>query len=1346
MLQKIAKVFGYDPNKKEIERLSEIVDQINALEPEYEKLSDEALFQHTELFRQRLGEGETLDDLLVEAYATVREVSKRTLGLRHYDVQMIGGIAMHQGTIAEMRTGEGKTLVATLPVYLNALTGKGIHLVTVNDYLARRDARWMAPIYTSLGLKIGVLQMANKTENGKKAFVVDMEKTSNVEDQDQLVLVDRQEAYKTDIVYGTNSEFGFDYLRDNLTNRLEDRVQRDHYFAIIDEIDNILIDEARTPLIISGPASDDTEWYNRMAQIVRQLNPEDYEISEKDRYVALTELGEAHVEELLQMPLRDPERPEDITPEQARILGYLEQALKAQFLFRRNKDYLVQGGKVVIVDEFTGRLMPGRRWSEGLHQAVEAKEGVKVEPENVTYATITIQNYFRMYEKLAGMTGTALTEAEEFDKIYKLQVLPIPTNLEYQVIGREAPMVAVEEKDEYGYKYTYYAYREDNHQGAVFYKRKDYPDVVFRSEEAKLRAITQEILRYHVIGRPQLVGTTSVEHSDRLSDRLSAENIRRFLQTILVRDAWMRKNNREAIEQTIPELAFLNEKLEDLNAAQLRKYGREIGLDSINPQDPQNLERLIKVMDLPEDSGQRLSDVINAGVPHRVLNARKHDEEAMIISKAGSFGAVTIATNMAGRGVDIKLGGEIDEELYADISRVLKRNQFDPYEMNDEAKRQALSGLSPEDYGIYEESVKSFLQAMEDMEKVRALGGLHVIGSERHESRRIDNQLRGRSSRQGDPGSSRFYLSLEDELMRLFGGQQVEGLMRRLNVDESMPIESGIVGRLVEQSQERVEGANFDVRKHLLEYDDVLNMQRKRIYEQRDRVFVKEDLTDDVMEMLETEIKNRVGPALQDPEGPWKLIAFLSDVQPPLEYEDVFYPSYALSLVMEQFIGGEEDFPLSPDVAKQKLLEVAEKSLKAESDHVISSGQAFLQRVEDSMETQKLERFDALDSFLAGLEDRLEEGDIKSQALVSELGNLVRTPLRLSNQQVNDLMEGSSEVEDEIRDMIEDFLVSMNIVRVVGTFALRIDNLELTPSDLQGKPWDEVVNAVLDAIEDAYARRKSFLLGSNGQIATEIDSWLKQQPDEGVEERAVYRMMITMLQGSRLAFDRKTHRQVRQRYMRLNYIYWVAQLIQIREAEALTTEVLDHMYGALKALAKVWGYHEYRRLQTNEANLSHLDEKRKNALRKAFGEDRFNDLVELPLDQFTEEDRGLLFSVLGERVQNEIYRELLLSIISQTWVDYLTRVEALRVSIGLEAYAQRDPLVQYKSQASEMFRTLLGDIRSGLVSRMFTYRPSQRVSAAIERERPGELPPVAAVAAANSGETQSKKKKRRRRH
>jgi preprotein translocase subunit SecA len=407
MFKNIVKAIGGDPQKREIERLSERVQQINQLEAGLEKLSGDELLAKTDAFRKRLNSGETLDDILNEAFAVVREASKRMIGQRHFNVQLIGGIAMHEGTIAEMRTGEGKTLAATLPLYLNALTGKGVHLVTVNDYLARRDARWMAPIYHLLGLSVGVLQMSQRTNNARNAFIVDPDMRSNREEDDQLRLIPRKEAYSADITYGTNNEFGFDYLRDNLIMDLRNRVQRGHYYAIIDEVDNILVDEARTPLIISGPASEDVEWYSRMAVIVKQLDPEDYDFDEKDRSIALTEIGEIHVEDLLQIPLKDPDRPEDITPEQARLLGYLEQALRAELLFKKNKDYIVQNKQVVIVDEFTGRLMPGRRWSEGLHQAVEAKEGVKVNPENITHATITLQNYFRKYEKLSGMTGTS---------------------------------------------------------------------------------------------------------------------------------------------------------------------------------------------------------------------------------------------------------------------------------------------------------------------------------------------------------------------------------------------------------------------------------------------------------------------------------------------------------------------------------------------------------------------------------------------------------------------------------------------------------------------------------------------------------------------------------------------------------------------------------------------------------------------------------------------------------------------------------------------------------------------------------------------------------------------------
>ena len=652
MLQRFVKTVGGNPHKRQLEQLSEEIEAINELEPEFEKLSDDALRAKTTEFRAKLAslpaadpddkerfqaEQDILEDILPEAFAAVREASKRTVGLRHYDVQLIGGIVLHRGQIAEMKTGEGKTLVATLPLYLNALTGRGTHLVTVNDYLARRDARWMAPIYQMLGLSVGVLQMAAATENGKKAYLVDFERESPHEDQQHLRLVDRVEAYVADITYGTNSEFGFDYLRDNMTMRLADRVQRGHYYAIVDEVDNVLIDEARTPLIISGPAQGDLEWYGRMAQIVKQLKPEDYEVNEKDRAVSLTEVGIGHVETMLGQPLMDPDRPEDVTPEQARLTGYLEQALRAQYLFHRNKDYLVQGGKVVIVDEFTGRLMPGRRWSDGLHQAVEAKESVRVEPENVTYATITLQNYFRMYKKLAGMTGTALTEAEEFNKIYKLEVMPIPTNLEYQAFGDKAPLVEVKAKDEENYQYAYYARRDDGKE-PVYYRRKDYPDVIYRTVESKLRAIAAEIVRYNALGRPLLVGTTSVESSDRLSNRLRAESLRRLLQVGLVRHAFISAMNREEDGRLIPELQPFNEPLETITPDVLRKFAAGFGLSTISLEDPSNFAVLLEILRLPVEASDRLKGILQAGVPHQVLNARRHTEESQIIAGAGAFG------------------------------------------------------------------------------------------------------------------------------------------------------------------------------------------------------------------------------------------------------------------------------------------------------------------------------------------------------------------------------------------------------------------------------------------------------------------------------------------------------------------------------------------------------------------------------------------------------------------------------------------------------------------------------------------------------------------------------------
>ncbi len=1347
MLQQFVKWVGGDPNKRQIEHLSKLVEVINAFEPALEALSDEALRAKTDSFRARLrqategieeddkrfqAEQEILEEILPEAYAVVREASKRTIGLRHYDVQMIGGIVLHRNSIAEMRTGEGKTLVATLPLYLNALSGRGCHLVTVNDYLARRDARWMAPIFDFLGLSVGVLQMAAVTENGKKAFLVDLEKESPHEDQHQLRMVERAEAYRADITYGTNSEFGFDYLRDNMTMRLEDRVQRGHHYAIVDEVDNVLIDEARTPLIISGPASGDLEWYGKMAQLVKQLQPEDYEVSEKDRTVSLTEIGIAHVEQLLGQPLQDPDRPEDVTPEQARLLGYLEQALRAQHLFKRNKDYLVQGGKVVIVDEFTGRLMPGRRWSDGLHQAVEAKEGVRVEPESVTYATITLQNYFRMYKKLAGMTGTALTEAEEFNKIYKLEVTPIPTNLEYQAFGKDAPLVERKAKDEEGYEYTYYVRRDalsttggealtpgpspkgrgealasgpsprGRGEGEiVLWKRKDYPDVIYRTVEAKLRAIVKEIVRLHVMGRPQLVGTTSVESSERLSGRLKAEMVRRLMQILLVRHLWLQAHDRVEDGRLIEEFVPFNVPLEKIDVGQLRKFAQPLGVPSLNPDDASNLPILLEILNLPDEYADRLKAVLQGGVPHQVLNARKHTEESQIIAGAGAFGAVTIATNMAGRGVDIKLGGELAEEVIAVVNRVLRRLGIpDPYDLPLEEKRQALLKADPSAFGIYESEVKFFLAYFEDRERVKALGGLHVIGSERHEARRIDNQLRGRAARQGDPGSSRFYLSLEDDLMRLFAGQQVGALMERLKVDDSLPLESRLVSNLVEQSQHRVEGANFDVRKHLLEYDDVLNSQRERIYGQRDRVFTKEDLRDDIQAMLRAEVEARVPAGLEDEEGPWKLMAWLEQVQPPFAYGDErIFPSFGLRLLLER-LGDPQDI-------RSAALELVREALEAEHAHTLRAIQRLLERSAESLDQQLDERSDTLDAFF----ENLEEGR-RPQQILEELQDLVRLPLKLSNEQMRRLASDPDDLRDEIGEMVAVQLTALNALRVSAAIENRLgEPLGLDRAAFQTDDWDGLAAQILEAAEAVLQKRRERLVGPNGQIQRDIEASLEREPAH--DESAKLRLLLALSQGVRTAFDAKTHRQVKQVVSRFSYVFLTARFLQDRPAEEVVEEVLDHLAQAEEALALAWGQGELAKRASSPQG-----------------------------GQAEVQDEAYVRQI-GRQVLNQIYRQLLLQAITEQWVDYLTRVEALRVSIGLEAYAQRDPLVQYKSQASEMFQGLMADIRALVISRVFAYRPRQIHLTITDT---GEARPAAAGGQAGPAASTEKKKKKRKRH
>lgn len=1331
MLKSFVKLFGGDPNRKTIEQYSGIANEINLLEAQFEALSDDALRAKTDEFKERiaqsLGEADgltereqfeagqdALEDILPEAFAAVREASKRTIGLRHYDVQLIGGVALHRGSIAEMRTGEGKTLVATLPIYLNALLGKGVHLITVNDYLARRDARWMAPIYSMLGLSVGVLQMAAATENGKKALLVDLERESTHEDQHQLQLVERRLAYEADITYGTNSEFGFDYLRDNMTMRLTDRVQRGHYFAIVDEVDNVLIDEARTPLIISGPASGNLEWYGKMAQVVRQLKPDDYEVNEKDRNAPLTESGLAHVEQLLGQTLTNPDRPEDISPEQARLLGYLEQAMRAQFLFHRNKEYLVQGGKVVIVDENTGRQMPGRRWSDGLHQAVEAKEGLKIEPENVTYATVTLQNYFRMYKKLGGMTGTALTEAEEFSKIYELEVAPIPPNLEYQAFGKDAPLIEIKTKDDDGYSYSYFSKRDDTQEEPLFFRRKDYPDVIYKTLEAKLRAIVLEAIREHARGRPLLVGTTSVESSERLSSRLKAEPVRRLMQIALAREAWLKANNREQGEFAIPELQFLNDPIEKITADALRKFIQPLGVTNINPEDPSNINILLDVLRLDSSDSNRLKSVLQGGIPHQVLNARKHTEESQVIAGAGAFGAVTIATNMAGRGVDIKLGGEIAEEVISAANRVLRKAGYEnPFDMSLEERRVALQHSDPSIFGIYEAEVKHFLQYFEDMERVKKLGGLHVIGTERHDARRIDNQLRGRAARQGDPGSSRFYLSLQDDLMRIQGGAQTSAIMDRLRVDESLPLEVGMVSKLIEQSQHRIEGANFDVRKHLLEYDDVLNKQREQIYHQRDRIFEKEDLSDDIATLLETEVKQRVEIGLADEEGPWKLMAWLEQVQPAFMTGERLFPSFGLSLLLRELS--------ATDDLRHSTLDLISRAIEAENVHHQRAIEHLIDNAEQSLQSQLASREDTLDAYFEGLRDREDADRLRPQKMLEEINSLVGMQLRLNNEQMRALGEDPADAKDTIRKMVEGQLIANTVARVVNAAAKRTG--ESLGERFEISSWDAAADKLIDAAQAALERRRERL---NSQIARDIDTLMPST----INETTTLKLLISLSQESRTGYDQK-HRQVKQVFPRFNYVFLIAQLLEGQEAETITEDVLTHLEEAETALRAAWGEREYTRLAANAQKLGDFGIPAK----QAFGEGRLNEAV----SGIPESDREALIESIGKYVLNEVHRQLLLSATTELWVDYLTRIEALRVSIGMEAYAQRDPLVQYKGRASEMFAQLIEDIRGLVIGRVFAYQPRPVEIAALEASDA----PAMEMQQENRDEN---RKKRRRRH
>ncbi len=791
VLKFFTKVFG-SSNDRLLKTLQPILDKINALEPQMQSLSDEQVTKKTQEFKNRFEQGETLDDILPEAFALVREASIRVLGMRHFDVQLIGGIALHQGTIAEMKTGEGKTLMSTLPAYLNAISGKGVHIITVNDYLARRDADWMAKIYNFLGLSVGVV----------------------VHDLDDQA---RKEAYDADITYGTNNEFGFDYLRDNMKFERENLAQGALNFAIVDEVDSILIDEARTPLIISGPAEKSTHFYTQVNTIIPAFKKDiDYTLDEESKSVSLTEEGIAKGEELLSVDnLYDPANIE--------MLHHVNQALKAHTLFKRDTDYIVKNDQVVIVDEFTGRLMTGRRYSEGLHQALEAKENVKIENENQTLASITFQNFFRMYDKLSGMTGTAETEAPEFKKIYDLNVLVIPTH---------QPMI-----------------------------RKDFPDLIYKTQKEKYDASIQEIIQLHKKGQPVLVGTISIDVSEDLSKKLKKR-----------------------------------------------------------------------------------------GVPHTVLNAKHHKEEAEIIANAGQKGAVTISTNMAGRGTDIKLGDGVTQ-----------------------------------------------------------LGGLHILGTSRHESRRIDNQLRGRSGRQGDPGSSSFYLSLEDDLLRIFGGDRIHSVMDRLGIEEGEHIEHSFISKAIENAQAKVEGHNFEIRKHLLEYDDVMNQQREVIYRQRRQALQEDNLKPVILEMIE--------------DKAYELVAKFSDEKNPIKDWDM----EGLESGAKKLLGFPVDLTLSVKENKAQD-QVSDVIFKLAEEHYLEK-----ENLIGEEQMRQLERFIVLQTVDTRWKEHLLSMDHLKEG-IGLRGYAQQDPLRIYKKEGFDMFHGLMEM---IKEEVVDILFKIQI-----TGAPRVDEIK----------------------------------------------------------------------------------------------------------------------------------------------------------------------------------------------------------------------------------------------------------------------------------------------------------------
>lgn len=1403
MLKNLYTKLTGDPNEREIQRLLPIVEKINALEPAMQKLSDAELRAKTDEFRSRLSdelaeprqrvdemraqletaaddedrrmlndqlkqvqkelvaaERAALDEILPEAFASVREASVRTTGLRHFDVQMIGGMVLHSGKVAEMKTGEGKTLVATSPLYLAALLGRGAHLVTVNDYLARYHTQLMGPVYHLLGLSVAVIQQGEG-----RGLIYDPAFESTQRELQHLRPCARQEAYRADITYGTNNEFGFDYLRDNMAWRLEERVQRELYYAIVDEVDNILIDEARTPLIISGPAGEASDEYYRLADVVRKLGKDDYEIDQRTRSITLTEAGYDRIETLLGTSLTNPDRPEETDPQQAKLLHHLEAAMKAQYLFQRDKDYIISKGEVIIVDEFTGRLMKGRRWSDGLHQAVEAKEKVPIQQESVTYATITLQNYFRLYKRLAGMTGTAKTEEDEFQKVYGLDVVAIPTN---------KPMV-----------------------------REDQNDLIYRNEEAKWRAVTVEIVGLYARGQPTLLGTTSIENSERLDKRLGSSKLQslarlRLLTNVLdandsisdkqrstlklflgrslddpneaIEEAFMsrwfheydlravtnaarklgkdvrelsrlktnvgsktgkdlaqiakrfnvrendlreldnvaerdlkfaarleerglRVDSAEALCQEISEhpddlnkiapkfglsldvtlqvyqdLRLSRAEWGEINRALIESLGdlegvrdefrvRDSDMDllvkrlylrdeditrlakklnvNVDPFAEENAAGLLEIFQV--DNSTRLAEILKSGVPHSILNAKEHEKEAGIIARAGELGAITVATNMAGRGVDIKLGGELSEETLTQVGRVLHRAGNDPYDMSFDEIAQALEKISPENYALDAEPIERFKKHIHDRVKTRELGGLRVIGTERHEARRIDNQLRGRSGRQGDAGSSRFYVSIEDEIMRRMGGKD---LMEKVWI-EDIPIEHGLVTKSIQQSQVKMESYNFDIRKHLLEYDDVLNTQREVVYGQRYRILTKADLRDDLRGWVEEELTRLLADNAKD-NSESRLLARLDATLPGFFVSaEEFFPPFSLALIQRDLDRADA----------QKILAAAKRAMELHRDYIVNDlvPETVTQfEAEYSAGWSELE--DLAKNTLTTIKQEAAEQNrrVDTRTLVQLMSQTLGMPITLGASQGGEI--GDRDLLDAVRRSYDARAADNVYRRVVKRANLAFDFKWNAEGELD---FNALREALTGALENSYTKQAEKHLGD---IERELGERVKTVED--LHGAKLANLLLQISHTRQTAFDQRTHQRIEFLVPRFPWVHLAAEKIQGRDPETLRQEILDYWNESLLQLENARG-----------------------------GAAAFNDLI----------------------------RELMLSVVTSQWVDYLTAIEDLRTGIGLQAIGQRDPLVEYKRRAYAMFQDLLGRIRSQVVMYVFTYQ--YRGMARLEEEK-----------------------------